>query len=84
MDLDYILGELGGELNAGHVYVNWGDFERVERKEGGLLGCELEADPSGYYKITKIFKGENWHSDFRSPLTEYGVTVNEGRLHNCY
>jgi tricorn protease len=78
MDLDYIFGELGGELNAGHVYVNWGDFERVERKEGGLLGCELLANPSGYYKITKIFKGENWHSDFRSPLTEYGVNVKEG------
>jgi tricorn protease len=78
MDLDYIFGELGGELSAGHVYVDWGDFERVERKEGGLLGCELEADPSGYYKIKKIFKGENWHSDFRSPLTEYGVNVNVG------
>lgn len=78
MDLDYIFGELGGELNAGHVYVNWGDFKRVERKEGGLLGCELEVDPSGYYKITKIFKGENWHSDFRSPLTEYGVNISEG------
>ena len=78
MDLDYVLGELGGELNAGHVYVNWGDFERVERKEGGLLGCELEADPLGYYKISKIFPGENWHSDFRSPLTEYGVNVNVG------
>lgn len=78
MDLDYIFGELGGELNAGHVYVNWGDFKRVERKESGLLGCELEADASGYFKITKIFKGENWHNDWRSPLTEYGVNVNEG------
>jgi tricorn protease len=77
-DLDYIFGELGGELNAGHVYVNWGDFVRVQRREGGLLGCEIEADPLGYYKITKIFNGENWHSDFRSPLTEYGVNVNEG------
>ena len=79
-DLDYIFGELGGELNSGHVYVNWGDFDRVERIEGGLLGCELEADPSGYYKISKIFKGENWHDDFRSPLTEQGVNVNEGEF----
>ncbi len=78
MDLDYIFGELVGELNAGHTYVDWGDFKRVKRIEGGLLGCELEADPSGFYKITKIFKGENWHSDFRSPLTEYGVNVKEG------
>jgi tricorn protease len=77
-DLDFIFGELGGELNSGHVYVNWGDFERVKRVDGGLLGCELEADPSGYYKITKIFKGENWHDEFRSPLTEHGVNVKEG------
>lgn len=78
MDLDYIFCELVGELSAGHTYVDWGDFKRVKRIDGGLLGCELEADASGYYKITKIFKGENWHSDFRSPLTEYGVNVNEG------
>jgi tricorn protease len=79
-DLDYIFGELGGELNSGHVYVNWGDFERVKRIDGGLLGCELEADLSGYYKIKKIFKGENWHSNFRSPLTEQGVNVEEGEF----
>jgi tricorn protease len=78
MDLDYIFGELGGELSAGHVYVDWGDFKRVNRIDGGLLGCEFKSDPSGYYKITKIFKGENWHPDFRSPLTEYGVSVKEG------
>ena len=78
MDLDYIFGELGGELSAGHVYVDWGDFKRVRRIDGGLLGCELKLDPSGYYQITKILKGENWHSDFRSPLTEYGVNVKEG------
>jgi tricorn protease len=78
MDLDYIFGELGGELSAGHVYVDWGDFKRVNRIDGGLLGCDLEADPSGYFKITKIFKGENWHPDFRSPLTEYGVNIKEG------
>jgi len=56
VDLDYIFSELGGELNSGHVYVNWGDITKIKRIESGLLGCELEADPSGYYKITKIFK----------------------------
>jgi len=77
-DLDFIFGELGGELSSGHVYVNWGDFNRIARIDGGLLGCEINADKSGYYKITKIFKGENWHNDFRSPLTEHGVNVKEG------
>ena len=77
-DLSYILGELGGEISSGHVYVNWGDIPEVDRIDGGLLGAELKAGPSGYYKIAKIFHGENWHKDFRSPLTEYGVNVNEG------
>ncbi len=74
-DLDFILGELGGELSAGHVYVQPGDQPEVVRREGGLLGAELESDPSGYYRIAEIFPGENWHADFRSPLTEAGVDV---------
>lgn len=77
-DLDYILGELGGELNAGHFYVNWGDFERPERVDGGLLGAEIEAHESGLYTIAHIFEGENWHSAFRSPLTEAGVEAHAG------
>ncbi|MCP3979275.1 MAG: hypothetical protein GY716_08105 [bacterium] len=77
-DLDYILGELGGELNAGHFYVNWGDMPSVERRDGGLLGAEIEAHGSGYFRIARIFSGENWHPDFRSPLTEAGVDADEG------
>ncbi|MEW6735090.1 MAG: PDZ domain-containing protein [Acidobacteriota bacterium] len=77
-DLDFILGELGGELNAGHVYVNSGDEVRVERQDGGLLGAEIVAHSSGYFQVVKIFPGENWHERFRSPLTEPGVKVRKG------
>ncbi|MFA6956884.1 MAG: PDZ domain-containing protein [Thermoanaerobaculia bacterium] len=77
-DLDFIFGELGGELNAGHVYVDWGDFPKPKRRDGGLLGAEIVADASGYFRISKIFPGENWHEAFRSPLTEPGVTVSSG------
>jgi tricorn protease len=76
-DLDFILGELGGELSAGHVYVERGDEPGLERVENGLLGADVEA-ADGYYRITKIYPGENWHEDFRSPLTEPGVKVKEG------
>ena len=79
-DLDVLLGELGGELNAGHVYVTAGDAPKVERVENGLLGVELEADRSGRYRIAKIYRGENWHPDFRSPLTEPGVTAAAGEF----
>jgi len=78
-DLDFIFGELVGELNVGHTYVNWGDFKRVKRLDTGLLGAELKADPeAGLYKISRIYKGENWNERTRSPLTEVGVNVTEG------
>ncbi len=77
-DIDYVLGEMGGELNAGHTYVQSGDQPTVDRINGGLLGAELELHKSGNYRISKIFRGENWHDAFRSPLTEIGVNASEG------
>jgi tricorn protease len=79
MDLDYIFGELVSELNVGHAYVSYGDFKKVKRMDTGLLGAELTADKeSGRYKITKIYTGENWNPQTRSPLTEQEVDVKEG------
>ncbi|MGM0466132.1 MAG: S41 family peptidase [Acidobacteriota bacterium] len=78
-DLDYLFGELVGELNVGHAYINWGEFDRPERVEGGLLGAEFEADEqAGRYVISKIYRGENWNENTRSPLTEQGIDVKEG------
>jgi len=78
-DLDYILNELVSESNTGHSYVDWGDFERVKRIDNGLLGAELVADETaGRFRITKIYKGENWNPQRRSPLTEQGVDVRVG------
>lgn len=77
-DLDFLLGELVSELEAGHTYVSAGDEPKVERVSGGFLGCEFAADPSGLYRIAKVFPGENWDEDFRSPLTEPGVGVSAG------
>ncbi|HEX6097200.1 MAG TPA: PDZ domain-containing protein [Thermoanaerobaculia bacterium] len=76
-DLDYILGEVAGELNAGHVYVGSPADLTDDRVDNGLLGAEIVAD-SGVFRIAKIFPGENWHEAFRSPLTEPGVKVRQG------
>lgn len=76
-DLDYIIGELIGELNAGHCYVNSGDAPQTERIGVGCLGAELK--PGGtYYQFATIFPGANWNENLRSPLTEAGVRVAEG------
>ncbi|NHA14905.1 S41 family peptidase [Thioalkalivibrio sp. XN279] len=78
-DLDYIFGELGGELNAGHIYVNSSPgTPGAERKPGGLLGAHIEPHESGYFRIARIFPGENWHDYYRSPLTEAGVNASAG------
>ncbi|HEV7667720.1 MAG TPA: PDZ domain-containing protein [Thermoanaerobaculia bacterium] len=80
-DLDWILNEILAELGAGHTYLERRpEWSPVERKDGGLLGAEIVADPSGYFRIAEIFPGENWHEDFRSPLTESGVHAEEGEL----
>ena len=62
----------------GHAYINQTpELPAVDRVEVGLLGAEYEAD-GRYYRIAKIFPGENWHEQYRSPLTEPGIGVEEG------
>jgi tricorn protease len=79
MDLTYILGEMVGELSAGHTYVGGGEYPKPNRIMTGLLGAQLERDPeTGFYTIKKILRGENWDKDMRSPLTELGVDAKEG------
>ncbi len=76
-DLDYVFGEIAGEMNAGHIYVQSGDQPSVERRDGGLLGAEVERD-EGAYRIVKIFKGEPWQAAFYSPLDAAGVDISVG------
>ena len=40
-DLDYVLSEIAGEINSGHIYVQSGDMPKAERKNHGLLGAKL-------------------------------------------
>jgi len=78
-DLTYIIGELISELNVGHAYINGGDRPSAKRIKTGLLGAEVEKDKkSGYFKITKILKGQNWDNSLISPLTKIGVDAKEG------
>ena len=78
-DLSYIIGELISELNVGHAYVGGGDRPQIDRIKMGLLGAEISKDKAtGYFKIDKILKGQNWNGQVKSPLTEIGVNANEG------
>jgi len=78
-DLDYLFGEMIAESNTSHAYVDYGYWERPERIQGGLLGARLTPDrQANRYRIAKIYQGENWNPDRRSPLTEQGIDIREG------
>ena len=76
-DLNYLLGELIAELSTSHTYVGGGDQPRGSRVSVGMLGADFEAD-GGFYRIAKIYFGENWQEATRSPLTEPGLNVKAG------
>jgi tricorn protease len=77
-DVNYLIGELIGELNVGHAYINGGDRVQAPRIRTGLLGAKISRDVSGFFRIDSILAGANWNKALRSPLTEMGVDAKKG------
>ena len=78
-DLNYVLGEMIGELSTSHTYVGGGDYPNLKPVSVGVLGVDFEAEAAhGLYRFKKIYPGENWQAALRSPLTEPGIGVKEG------
>ena len=76
-DLNYLIGEMIAELSTSHTYVGGGDQPQKPNVSVGMLGADFEPD-GAYYRITKIYPGENWNEATRSPLTEPGLKVKAG------
>ena len=76
-DLNYLIGEMISELSTSHTYVGGGDQPQWTHVNVGMLGADFEPD-GGYYRITKIYPGENWNESTRSPLMEPGLKVKAG------
>ena len=78
-DLNYILGELIGELSTSHTYVSGGDLPELKRVGVGLLGVDWGFDAtSGLYRFDRIYRGRDWNSSIAAPLGEPGILVREG------
>ena len=82
-DVDFIIGEFIGELNASHTYYGGGDKENAPARNVGMLGIdwELAAAAGGSpaaYRVKKIIRGGPWDADIRAPVDEPGVNVKEG------
>jgi tricorn protease len=78
LDLNYLIGEMIGELNVGHAYVNPGETARAPRVQMGLLGAEFTRERDGSFRIAHIIPGTSWDGKLRSPLTEPGLDISEG------
>ncbi len=78
-DLNYILGELIGELSTSHAYVGGGDEPEVPQVGVGLLGADYDADSrSGRYRFRTIYRQRHWNAPAAAPLGEPGIAVKEG------
>jgi tricorn protease len=76
-DVNFVIGEMIGELNASHTYQGGGDAEKEKQAAVGYLGIDWQAD-GNYYKVKKILRGAAWDAEARSPLDQPGVAINEG------
>ncbi|MBU6296937.1 MAG: PD40 domain-containing protein [Alphaproteobacteria bacterium] len=79
-DLNYLIGEIQGELGNSHTYVGGGDDDDPTKAvPTALLGVDFALNTaSGRYYFEKIYPGDNTRPAYRSPLTEPGVDVRQG------
>lgn len=76
-DVNYLMGEMIGEINASHTYRWGGDAESAPSVSVGLLGCDYDL-ANGHYRISRIYDGAAWDSEVRSPLNENGLNIEPG------
>lgn len=79
-DLNFILGEMVAELNCGHAYVGGGDAPNSPSVPMGFLGADLAPAPGSTpaYRVVKIYPGDEFDLDARSPLLMPGAEVKPG------
>ncbi|WP_308250693.1 S41 family peptidase [Nonomuraea rhizosphaerae] len=73
-----LLWEVQGELGTSHAYARPSGAPFDKRRRQGLLGADLDRDPDGVWRVTRILPGESSDHDARSPLLAPGVAVREG------
>jgi tricorn protease len=78
-ELNLLLTEMVGELNASHQGVGGGEEISVPTTVMGFLGAKLVLDPeSGFPRFERIYKGDNVDVRNFSPLDHEYVEIREG------
>lgn len=76
-EVNVVLGEMIGELNASHTYKGGGDEEQEKKSAVGYLGIDWKA-VGKYYAIKNIVHPAAWDAEVRSPLEISGTDIKEG------
>ena len=76
-DFNHLLDMVSGEIAVGHSYVRGGDYPDLVDPRTGLLGVDIE-ESNGYYRIARIYTGEDWNPGLQGPLAMPGMNVAEG------
>ena len=76
-DFNHLLDILSGEVAVGHSYVRGGEYPDLPNPRTGLLGVDLE-EVDGFYRIARIYTGEDWNPGLRGPLAVPGLGVQAG------
>ena len=79
-DLNYLIGQMLGEIGNSHTYVGGGDDgDSRAPAHSALLGVDWALDAaSNRYRFATIYTGDNTRSDYRSPLAQPGLNVKVG------
>ena len=80
-ELNWLLSQMVGELNASHTYVGGGDFGPVQTPPSpvfpGSLGADFAAE-AGIYRFTRIYGPTPYAQDLKGPLADPAPKVKEG------
>ncbi len=78
-DLNDLIGEMIGELSAGHTYVSGGDVRPGSYTSVGMLGADMSYDPqTGFWQVKKILYGNYPTAGMCSPLSRPDLNVKVG------
>jgi tricorn protease len=79
-DLNWLIGQMLGEISNSHTYVGGGDDgDTTPKVHAALLGVDWALDPaSGRYRFAAIYPGDNTRPAYRSPLDQPGLNVKAG------
>ena len=76
-DFNALLDDLSAEVSVGHSYVSGGDNPPVQQTNTGLLGADFDVS-DGRVRIARIYTGESWNPQLRSPLGTPGIDARVG------